>query len=74
VRVADWPVSNEALLGEMETVSVGVRPPTGVPPPQPAESIAANARMTLVMDFLKSDKTVPLSCSSSGRTLHLTRR
>ena len=69
VKLVDWPVSNEALPGEMLTVTVGVSVPTGLPPPQPAVSMARSAMKIALLQFRKSGNRLFPSLCPVGRSL-----
>jgi hypothetical protein len=62
-KVDVWPVSNEAPRGERATVIAGVTVPTGLPPPQPAVSMARSAMKIAPLEFRKSgNRLFPSRC------------
>ena len=69
VKVDVWPVSNETLPGETATLTVDVTGPAGLPPPQPAVSMAKSAgRITLLRYGKFGKRPFPLH-SPAGRSL-----
>jgi hypothetical protein len=55
-KVDVWPMSKEALPGEMATVTVGVTVTTVLPPPQPAVIMAKSTRKITLLRFRKFGK------------------
>lgn len=68
VKVDSWPVSREALAGEIETEITEPGAAPGIPPPQPRDNktcATRHAARTMVEDFREYDNRLllaPLPC------------